>query len=854
MKYLSSRDSFIKDKNNYKININEGIYSAFGDEDAGPFANVVSWGDSIIGRLVHNLIRKTNVGIDLISMDKVINQLKNILDDIIDRSAINNVTTDEQKVKIVKTYIYSFLYNLKFHINRGSKIEILKSATDLAISDIKNFDDFTTKSELLDKLNKFREFLDKFKKEEDKEEVTTVDDFDLYLNNFKNVFQILSKYTKMKGEQQHQQGNIDVKKGGKYVWKNKKGVEKVVQVIDTENSMKPGDDKKYITDDDVIDQDLPVGKVQVMDVGKTPIATYAVDKSELRKISEAVDNEVTPILNAIKSLYTYFNQDGGETLKDLNVFFNKGNDKYREGFKVQITKIYKRIKSKSGIKEGLNDFLTRPEAIGDKIYDLYQVTKKGSFGDVDSELNGILSNFNETMKKILTNKNSESEIQVQAQGQKQSQEQAQGQVKGALRKAEEHEAILTDESKMLSYQNFLLIKESNVIKDLENESIANEIKKYWESLDVSDYEVTDDEVEDLTKINTDNADKKSIDLDITSVMEIVRCFNRAYKLHTTQVIPTGRSGGRVSNKIFREYTCFGNGTKEHAGESGGPYRNNKLFNKWENAVIDVLGDKKYKPIFEYGATYIEDPNNPRKKIKKDGTGKHLVKFINRLINGDDLYRTGDTKKGVQYQFLKEYFGYKEEDGDVGYTGDAEQNGENSRHIESINLEFKKNITTQLKKGVTLATNAKTVDDKDIKLYFYIREIKGSDVYAIACTKFYLIGGKIEDITKKSITMVTNDVYHKEAKSTTDPELRAFKTSQRVLLDIKGKNIKIKYGKRYDGKNNRFNINLTNDDVEYKNIGDMYYLCEKDKNVAYEVLSNLNFKEITNDCRNTELTT
>ena len=32
------------------------------------------------------------------------------------------------------------------------------------------------------------------------------------------------------------------------------------------------------------------------------------------------------------------------------------------------------------------------------------------------------------------------------------------------------------------------------------------------------------------------------------VLEIVKVFNRAYKLHTTQVIPTGRSGGKVSNK------------------------------------------------------------------------------------------------------------------------------------------------------------------------------------------------------------------------------------------------------------------------------------------------------------------
>ena len=66
-----------------------------------------------------------------------------------------------------------------------------------------------------------------------------------------------------------------------------------------------------------------------------------------------------------------------------------------------------------------------------------------------------------------------------------------------------------------------------------------------------------------------NMGKSIIINGIDPVLDIVKCFNRAYKIHTTQVIPSGRSGGRVSNKTFMEYTCFGGGDPSNAGKGGG---------------------------------------------------------------------------------------------------------------------------------------------------------------------------------------------------------------------------------------------------------------------------------------------
>ena len=153
------------------------------------------------------------------------------------------------------------------------------------------------------------------------------------------------------------------------------------------------------------------------------------------------------------------------------------------------------------------------------------------------------------------------------------------------------------------------------------------------------------------------AAKDSIVIDgMDPVLEIVKCFNRAYKIHTTQVIPSGRSGGAVTNKIFMEYTCFGSGTPQNAGESGGPYRNNKLFDLWESNVLDVLKEKKYQKIFspdtrlKVGEDYIEK------------AGSNLRKFMTDMLNGDEFYgKGGDSKGGLQAKFLDKYFGYKEGD-------------------------------------------------------------------------------------------------------------------------------------------------------------------------------------------------
>lgn len=245
-------------------------------------------------------------------------------------------------------------------------------------------------------------------------------------------------------------------------------------------------------------------------------------------------------------------------------------------------------------------------------------------------------------------------------------------------------------------------------KSVFNKIFTPEYLKKW--LDIGNLaKTTESEVEKLTKDST----KIVID-GMDPIIEIVRLFNRAYKIHTTQVIPTGRSGGKVSNKTFREYTSFGGGSPATAGESGGPYRNNVLFNKWEDAVTTIIKNSKYQVLFNEDTEIKIGKADPRVNIsrntgsKVEGGGKVLLKFMNSMMDGDDLY-----KKGAQAAFIEKYFDVTVDSKKLGLPGDSEKNAQNAGKIPS--------------KKKCRFSNLKEINTKNERT-FYAIETTGGDKY------------------------------------------------------------------------------------------------------------------------------
>jgi hypothetical protein len=213
---------------------------------------------------------------------------------------------------------------------------------------------------------------------------------------------------------------------------------------------------------------------------------------------------------------------------------------------------------------------------------------------------------------------------------------------------------------------------------------SNEVNKVRDMVESANFEIN--------LVDDDSKDR---------IIKITNLFGRAYRLYTSSVIPSGRPGGRVSNKTFREYIHLGTGspgTPENPGS--GPWANKKIYDGFSSKISSYIEDNMYKKIFNYG------------KIKRtDGKalkGNVLLEFIRDMIDETAL-KSFDKRRS---EFLNKYFGlegytYKEPDGVYGVNSTKSEHSESDETLQwqSIN-----NITTNnsgsIQNGTFIAFNVK----------------------------------------------------------------------------------------------------------------------------------------------------
>lgn len=238
---------------------------------------------------------------------------------------------------------------------------------------------------------------------------------------------------------------------------------------------------------------------------------------------------------------------------------------------------------------------------------------------------------------------------------------------------------------LLRYEGFRKINEA-----VNYDAIASKFNDLFTE-DIQDkFQFTETQVQDIKDMGktTDNIVLRNSD----SIMEIVRLFQRAWRLHTVPTIPSGRTGGKVSMSVYLEYEYLGTGTPGEAENPGyGPWRNIELYEKWNDAVMGILSNTKYTTtIFSEDATFsweykdkkkdalisksqiiggvrdsysfdtnqkliLEAEKDEKKQINKP-LGKILLRFITRLLNDSSMYSSqrGEGGNNLQ-QFLNEYF-------------------------------------------------------------------------------------------------------------------------------------------------------------------------------------------------------
>ena len=765
MRYLNKREDFLREKNSNSINKIKSINEEA--DTSGPFANDVGWNDSLLGRLINHIIRKARIARKVGQIKKLIERLQDEFNYLLDQS-VQFSLGDESQLLLIKITLSSFFKELIFAVENGRPVSELIGLTDGAINAVNNAKELDKKDVLLEELKKFREFLNQFKDEEgsggdDSEENSesgstdtegiVANSYGLMVKNLKALALILTNYKKVNtGESTGATGKPKVT----YITKNGDKLN-LIQSDNTKNPKKldiatiRSKNPKlstYAKDD----QSLPSGMVLIMEAadsfgtggsanrGKTVVGedhlTQAFNKLKKdievlispREKGIAVDytliNDIVTNSNntdskkLIKNLYNEVNRylvgDKKATIQEKDTLYNEGIEILNDKNKIvviaeKIARFSKRALQfeKEGLYGGLGDLKVPLQTFVTTLLQINKVpivtAKKESLFSYSSFLEA---------KNILPSGKPDNNTGAIAAPQG-------GTASGDVQGQSQSQGEGGDQSKkILEFFNQTCVE-------------------------VRAFTATDEEIAKLKEeLAAKEKEGGSVIMSMDPIIEIMKLFIKAYKLYTVQTI-TKRSE-KVDTNTLSEYTSFG-GNSSGDGDSGrnGPYRNNKLFDAWEEGVNDIRKNRKYQVFFTKNAKLrlptVPNPN-PAKADDweiKDDAGIKFNKFINDLLDGEKLYKSG-TERGKVAVFVDSYFGEGSTTGnnqEVMSTldqNDLDDAGKLENSKQKLYLELGK--ANPPVKGIDLKANTiftityKDDEDKTKQRTFLIHEIDGDKVY------------------------------------------------------------------------------------------------------------------------------
>ena len=770
MKYISSRDNYLKQVNERReIQVHNNLEKKLGDliletmPGSGAMGNEITWGDSLVGRLINAIIRKTQIGANMVLMKPLISRLRGEFEDILNTSQLAELDIDDKKM-LGNVTIYAFLNRLEMnvaHLHDFKKFKgridpvNLPSLIDLTketISKVEETEPIEKKNELLRQLNDFLEYLeginpDDYKKKETFEEKSENKLFNLCTENLKSVLSVVKIYDEMQKKKFYFYAAVKGSPVG--------GSARELSATSADDAVeKSGRDEKSNTSksvDDIykekmdkwIEEQKKAGKNTSAGEGTrarlkkeaeaekvtTPVPVKPITNTATREslyIYEEVDYKAeeapaavssgdsiewdftvktkgTHVNKGIKPLYSLLKSEPG-VIEELEAYFKlTPEQRIAQGkTKSPIQKIYTSVRDenfrkKYAIKEGLDNFLTRPENIAQKIVALYSITVKNDvMNSTNDEIKKMfasnnenlvlwdkmmreLVNFNATMRGVIN-----PELQF---GKPESKEEKTEEklllgydrfIHRMITEADETETTdKTDDEKAKTDKGpeGQTTPETGDPKKIMPKKLANEIQDWWKKkMDLNAWVIKESEVEKI-KVNLEKklAEKKdAIVIDgMDPIMNIVRIFNRSYNLHTNNTIPGARTGGKVSRSVYNEYIPFGrSGGGEPNAQTEGPYRHKKTFAIWNDAVIKIMGERQFQPIFNKN-TEIRVGN-----VLKRGAGVALRKFMTEMLDGEEPF-----KKGAQQKMLDRYFG--------------DMSDENFKGLPEADLSWKNPTTGQL---------------------------------------------------------------------------------------------------------------------------------------------------------------
>jgi ABC-type antimicrobial peptide transport system permease subunit len=362
-----------------------------------------------------------------------------------------------------------------------------------------------------------------------------------------------------------------------------------------------------------------------------------------------------------------------------------------------------------------------------------------------------------------------------------------------------------NETLIKNYNQFRKVFEA---KEIEHNLVESKFEELFTEDIQKKFYIPDGEIGKINEIGKES--DTFILKDADPIIEIVRLFQRAWRLHTVPTIPSGRTGGKVSMSVYLEYEYMGTSSPGEAEKPGyGPWRNIELFEKWNDAVFNILKDTKYTTtIFSDDAKFYWNYDKRFKEAKINGDifknykeddiedqakplGKILLRFINNLTNDSSMY----SKEGNLQKFLQEYFGLEGEQlkklGGLSYpsTGDVKANSATAgdmatpvsckwEKIDSIEMlknqgDIRKSIFSKPEDLKKLIFKAKNKDEK-MEYFYYIETKNNKDAYFLRMDTFFFDQKNLRqsdrmqqpkkiELIKMDITRTTNVITTRSMK-------------------------------------------------------------------------------------------
>lgn len=851
MRYVKDRESFLK---NYKLNEENQAGS-------GALGNEIKWGDSLVGRLINWAIRKTGIQVAATRMDKLVPQLQKEFQNILDTNSIEKLD-DNEKVKIFKTQISALLGALKEVVYKREKVKIIKSVTDNTISEIESLvvdeESEESKNEILQKLKDFRKFLDQFgddegdgssegeEGEESEGEGSTgsnsfesTETYFKMVENLKALSLMIKYYTKVKVEtpsvgQSSKDSYVYITKGGETI----EGIQKSTDI----NKFALDLEKIWSLNQKALDKYIQDAAKKKVDKNKLQLS--AGIKINLSKVNESYIFEANfgvgaaPERANVKGGESHLTQAFGKIKKDIEVLISQKEKGL--GITAQfIDEIVANSKDKANreIIRGLYKEVRR-YLVGDK---------KATIQDKDDLYKESIEVLKDKNKLVIVAEKIARLSKRALQFDKQGLYGGLGEFGQALQKyVETLKPILSastetkNESFISSYRNFIsLIKEADgddepgddkgKPKDLKTGGVSDKIIEYFEKeFNFEAWVIDKTEIEKISKnaekISEENKDGVTIN-GIDPIINIIKLFNRAYKLHTTNTIPGGRSDGAVSRKVYDEYDAFGGSeySSEPNAVKNGPYRNRKIFNIWEDAVLTIMSERKFQPIFS------KDTKIRVGEKMYPGKGVALRQFMTDMLDGEKLY-----KKGAQKQFLDKYFGDIEGvkelgEGDTSYKDgkgkfDSETNSEISGNIPTPSYKFfeYKDVKTEGKLTGRMIKLKGVSGGKDSTIYLFVQGIDRDNLLVVWSRSFYIF--------KKYLEKSVIGSPEVEGGERIDPAKEIYATKIEKTKIFPPSNLKINSIKK-DGE-----TPVKSDDAVEFEIKETFFLAKKDGEKSGEVFA------------------